>query len=89
MDIDSSPTKQYMMDHRDDPEVRPLFKLAFERRPAEELYDLHKDPNQLKNVAADPAYAKTKSDLSRRLMSELRATADPRVLGGGDKFDEY
>jgi uncharacterized sulfatase len=89
-DIDvPSPTKQYMMDHRDDPEVKPLFKLAFERRPAEELYDLRKDPNQLKNVAADPAYGKVKSALASKLLAELRATADPRVLGGGDKFDAY
>jgi uncharacterized protein YciU (UPF0263 family) len=78
-----------MMDHRDDPEVKPLFKLAFERRPAEELYDLRQDPNQLKNVAADPTYAKVKSALASKLMDELRATADPRVFGGGDKFDAY
>ena len=89
-DIDvPSPTKQYMMDHRGEPEVRPLFKLAFEKRPAEELYDLRKDPNQLINVADNPSLAKVKAELSSKLMTELRATADPRVLGAGDKFDEY
>ncbi len=89
MDIDRSPTKQYMMDHRDDSDVRPLFELAFRRRPAEELYDLRKDPDQLHNVAANPDYEDVKTKLSAQLMDELRATGDPRVLGGGDKFDEY
>ncbi len=87
--IDPGPTKQYMMDHRDDPEVKPLFALAVAKRPAEELYVLARDPGQLKNVADDPAYAKVKNKLSKRLLTELRETGDPRLLGGGDKFDEY
>ncbi|MBL7141287.1 MAG: hypothetical protein ISS74_10300, partial [Planctomycetes bacterium] len=32
---------------------------------------------------------KVKSDLAARLVDELRATADPRVLGQGDAFDDY
>lgn len=89
MDIDKSPTKRYMMDHRDDPQVKALFELAFGQRPGEELYDLKKDPDQLYNLAGVPAYAQVKNDLSQKLMAELRATADPRVVGGGDQFDEY
>ncbi|MBI1338088.1 MAG: sulfatase-like hydrolase/transferase [Phycisphaera sp.] len=89
MDIDGGPTKKYMIDHRDDPAVKPLYELAFGKRPAEELYDLRKDPNQLKNVAADPAYAQMLTKLSEALNTELKATKDPRVIGGGDKFDEY
>jgi len=88
-DIDDSPTKTYMMEHRDEPEVRPLFELAFAKRPAEELYDLRKDPHQLRNVAADAAYADTKKKLEAALMAELKATGDPRAVGGGDAFDTY
>ena len=41
------------------------------------------------NVAEDPAYAEVKQKLADRLIDELRASADPRVLGNGDKFDTY
>ena len=88
-DTDGSPTKTYMMEHRDDPDVRRLFELAFEKRPAEELYDLRKDPSQLNNVAAAAEYAAVKSKLAAALMAELKATKDPRVLGKGDAFDRY
>lgn len=78
-----------MMEHRDDPKVRKLFELAFEKRPAEELYDLKKDPAQLNNVAEKAEYAGVKSKLAAALMAELKATKDPRVLGKGDAFDKY
>ena len=88
-DIDDSPTKTYLLDHRDEPGVKRLFDLAVAKRPAEELYDLHKDPSQLQNVAGDPSYAQVKEELAARLMAELKATGDPRVLGRGDAFDHY
>jgi len=88
-DIDGSPTKTFMMKHRGDPKVKPLFALAFGKRPAEELYDLRKDPGQLRNVAGDPAYADARKKLADQLAAELAATADPRILGKGDVFDTY
>lgn len=88
-DIDGSPTKTYMMEHRDDPDVKPLFDLAFGKRPGEELFDLRQYPDQLINVADNPEYAAAKKELSKQLMADLRETKDPRVLGDGDKFDNY
>ncbi len=88
-DIDNSPTKTYMMEHRDEPAVKRLFELAFHKRPAEELYDLGKDPNQLENVAGRPQYAEVRKALADELMARLTATGDPRALGGGDVFDTY
>ena len=88
-DIDGGPTKSYMLQHRDEPAIKPLFELACGKRPAEELYDLKKDPGQLKNVAADPAYAETLKKLSAALTAELKATGDPRIVGGAEKIDEY
>ena len=78
-----------MLKHRDDPKVNKLFELAFGKRPAEELYDLRKDPNQLNNVASLPEYAKAKNKLAADLMAELKVTKDPRVLDKGDIFDNY
>ncbi len=88
-DTDASPTKSHMIKHRDDAKVARLFELAFGKRPAEELYDLRKDPAQLNNVAELPEYAKVKKELSAALMAELKATKDPRVLDKGDVFDQY
>ena len=88
-DTDASPTKSYMLKNRDDPKVKKLFELGFGKRTAEELYELAKDPGQLKNVADKPEYARTKKRLADFLMARLRATKDPRVLGKGDAFDDY
>ncbi|MBT5380978.1 MAG: DUF4976 domain-containing protein, partial [Opitutae bacterium] len=54
-----------------------------------ELYDLKKDPDQLINVAGDPAYAKTVRKLKKRLFAELSKTGDPRVTGKGPDFDKF
>jgi hypothetical protein len=79
-----------MINNKDRDEThRMLFDLAFAKRPAEELYDMNKDPEQLRNVAQDPAYQKTKEALARQLTAELRESNDPRVIGDGDRFDQY
>ena len=89
-DVDNGPTKFYMVDHRNKDDLhRKLFDLAFAKRPAEELYDLKKDPDQLTNVAADPEYRSLKGRLSEQLMKELSSSLDPRVLGMGDLFDSH
>ncbi len=88
-DIDDGPSKKYMMEHRADPQVKELFERAFEKRPAEELYDLRRDRDQLQNVANLPDYAQARDALASALMKELVATGDPRVLGRGDCFDKY
>jgi len=88
-DCDGGPTKTFILEHKADPKVRRYYELAFAKRPAEELYDLAADPDQLHNVAGQPKYAKARADLSRRLMDELKATEDPRALGKGDVFATY
>jgi len=78
-DMDASPTKAWLVLNRDSPEWRGFYDRAFGKRPAEELYDLRKDRDQIVNVAADPAYAETKQRLSDDLMTRLKAAGDPRV----------
>ncbi|MBW3622342.1 MAG: sulfatase-like hydrolase/transferase [Armatimonadetes bacterium] len=88
-DIDNGPTKAWMMEHRDDPGVQRLFDLAFGKRPAEELYDLRKDPYQMRNVASDTGYAKTARGLRSDLDGWMKRIKDPRAFGEGDRFDRY
>lgn len=88
-DCDNGPTKSYMVDNKDrDAHHRRLYDLAFGKRPAEELYDLTKDPDQLTNVADDPQYKAVKERLAKQLTGILRSTQDPRVVGGLD-FDAF
>jgi len=80
-EVDPSYTKTYMLEHRDDPEVKELFRLAFEKRPYEELYDLRKDPHQLNNVAASPEYVEQKRAITVIFEKEFTASYDAHALG--------
>ncbi len=86
-DMDSGPTKAWLVAHRNDPQWKWHYDYAFAKRPGEELFDLAKDPQQVKNVADDPAYAETKNKLAEELMKKLAAAGDPRVTGDGGTFD--
>ncbi|MFD1717064.1 sulfatase [Georgenia deserti] len=44
--------------------------------PEWELYDLAEDPEELNNVAHDPAYAEVRAELERRLAEEQAAVGD-------------
>jgi N-sulfoglucosamine sulfohydrolase len=87
-DLDASPTKAWLITHRNDPGIGRYFDIAFGLRPAEELYDLEKDPHQTNNVAEDPAYAAARKQLADRLLNVLKETGDPRVTGDGSTFDK-
>ncbi len=86
-DLDASPTKAWMIANRDNEQWEMHWRLGFEKRPGEELYDLRKDRDYLHNVAGDSAYIAIKEDLSSRLMEVLKTTGDPRVTGDGATFD--
>ena len=86
-DDDAGPTKAWLVDHRDDPEWKSLYLLAYDKRPGEELYDLKTDPDQVRNVAADPKYAATRDDLRARLVAELARTGDPRLVDDGKYYE--
>ena len=79
-------TKMYVLKHREEEGTRELFDLAFSKRPAEELYDLTRDPYQMKNEAGTAEYQKIKEKLSSQLTSYLKEHGDPRELGGEMKW---
>lgn len=88
-DVDGSPTKDLILDRRDDPAILPFFALAFAKRPAEELYVLADDPGQTRNVADRPEHAEAKAALRAQLDAWMVETADPRVDPASDVFDRY
>lgn len=89
-DTDNGPTKTFIIENRDrDADHRRFFELSFGFRPTEELYDLRNDPDQLTNVAADPDYLQMRDALWARLRDDLERTGDPRVTGGGYRFDDF
>jgi arylsulfatase A-like enzyme len=88
-DCDNGPTKRFIIDHRDDPRYRHIYDLCFARRPADELYDVQADPDQVENVAGDPAHRETIRQLRDQLTTHLRDTGDPRFTDQPVKFDDY
>ncbi|MFI3318504.1 MAG: sulfatase [Rikenellaceae bacterium] len=49
----------------------------FLQRPEFELYDISKDPNEVKNLAADPKYKKELERMKSKLKKWQMATSDP------------
>jgi arylsulfatase A-like enzyme len=86
-DEDAGPTKAFLVQNRNHPTWKRYFDHAYGRRPREELFDLKKDPHQMHNVAADPAYAEVIAKLRKQLMDELQRTGDPRLVDGGKFFE--
>ncbi|UGU17435.1 sulfatase [Sinomicrobium kalidii] len=88
-DIDASPTFDFMLEHRNDSEIRPFFEMAVGKRPAEELYDIKNDPYCLVNLAGEQNFEEELLEHRRALGSYLMQTNDPRVTGNGDIYETY
>jgi len=88
-DCDDGPTKNYILGHREEPAMRGCFELCFGKRPAEELYDLNRDPHQLRNVAGQSEYRAAQKELRAQLDRWMRESADPRATRDDDHWDAY
>jgi N-sulfoglucosamine sulfohydrolase len=86
-DMDASPAKAWLVQHRNDSQYKWHFDYAFAKRPQEELYDLSKDPAQTINVAAEPGYAEIKAQMAAELMAKLKEVGDPRVTADPVPFE--
>lgn len=86
-DMDASPSKAWLVIHRNDPQWARFYQLAFDKRPREELFDLKADPHQINNVASDAKYDKVRQELKRQLMGELKRTEDPRVVENPPRYE--
>ena len=62
-------------------------RLAWAKRPAEELYDITTDPYCLRNLAGNSKHVAEQKRLRDRLNSVLREQGDPRIAGD-DRYDK-
>jgi len=88
-DIDGSPSKSLLLDSQTDRTIAPFFQMATAKRPAEELYDLRRDPHQVTNVAGQPEHRAAQQRLRARLDRWMRETGDPRATGDDDRWDRF
>lgn len=88
-DCDNGPTKSLIGKCHDKPECRRFYEMCFAKRPAEELYDVKNDPNQVNNLAGDAEHEETIQRLRERLVAHLKETEDPRFTDAPVKFAEY
>lgn len=88
-EIDSSPTKTFLMEHRQEHGIAELAELAFGMRPTEELYELSADSYQKRNLAGRVNFLEIQSSMRAELFEHLRNTKDPRVVGGDVLWDYY
>ncbi len=87
-DMDASPTKAWLIAHRNDKEWKWHYDYAFAKRPGEELYDLKADPEQLKNVAGDKTYDAPRKQLAAQLTKILADAGDPRLVEKDCRFEK-
>ncbi len=59
------------------------------KRPAEELFNIVKDPGCLTNLAVEPALAQVKSALAAQMLDYLKEAGEPRVTANGDIWETY
>jgi len=87
-DCDNGPAKSFLVANGE--KYPELFSRAFGMRPAEELYDLKKDPAQQHNLAADPACGATLDKLREQVDKWMSSTGDPRAADPATNiFDTY
>jgi len=88
-DVDGSRAKSVILNSQGEPAMKRFFEMNFAKRPAEELYDLTADPEQIHNLASDPNRAETKAKLAAQVDLWMQTTHDPRIDPSYDAWDTY
>ena len=89
LDTDGSPTKTYILDANRKGNGANFWEISFGKRPAEEFYNIKKDPYCMNNLAENKSYLKDKNALKTHMETELKKQGDPRMFGKGEIFDNY
>ncbi len=89
LNTDGSPTKTFILDHRQTSGLEKHWEMNFGKRPTEEFYNISTDPYCVRNLAFDPEVAPIMESMKTQMVAELKAQGDPRMFGRGAIFDEY
>ncbi len=89
MDTDGSPVKTEILVAGRADRTDKFWKWSFGKRPAEELYDLKRDPFSVQNLADKKEFLQLENRLRQQMEKELKEQADPRMFGQGQQFDQY
>jgi N-sulfoglucosamine sulfohydrolase len=87
-DVDACPTKDFFLNPAVQQRYPKLYEMGFGKRPAEELYAVNEDPDQLKNLAGEAEFAGVLAEHRQRLEALLREQGDPRIRGE-DPWQDY
>ncbi|MEM6845564.1 MAG: sulfatase [Bacteroidota bacterium] len=89
LNTDGSPTKTWILNHRQVLDGEQYWSMNFGKRPIEEFYNISDDPDCVRNLAYDPEVAPIMESMKNQMLAELKAQGDPRMFGRGEIFDEY
>jgi len=84
-DTDNGPTKSEVLGTRQNSGPKTFWEICFGKLPADQLFDLRRDPDCLTNLAPTADF----QPLQRQFFDELKAQGDPRALGQRDFFDQF
>ena len=87
-DIDDGHSKKFLVDNRFNSQYKRMVDWSLEKRPAEELYDITKDPDALNNLAGERQYRKIKKEFKKQIKEWRKQTGDPS-LKNENIFDRY
>jgi N-sulfoglucosamine sulfohydrolase len=87
-DCDAGVVKEFILRRRDEPSMKPYFKLCFDLRPEEELYELRTDPGQTNNLASHAKFAAAQKKLRAELDAWMQRTSDPRTDPNDERFEK-
>ncbi len=88
-DIDGSPSKKFIIEHRSDSAFVPYFRHATDLRPEYELYDVEQDPECMNNLAEAPAYKRILKQMKKKLSRSLRKMHDSRTGKNPEIWESY
>ncbi len=82
-----SSARTLLVENSNDPDMQEYIRLAWAKRPAEELYNIKSDPDCISNLIAEPKHVAKAKEFRERLNGILTQQSDPRILGD-DHYDE-
>ncbi|MDR0333282.1 MAG: sulfatase [Dysgonamonadaceae bacterium] len=88
-DIDASPSKDELINNRNNPLIHPYFLAAMGKRPEFELFCMKTDRDCMNNLADNSDYAEALAEMKEILHNKLRETNDSRMGDTPHIWDSY